>query len=1122
MGRSGASRHRLRAAGLVISGLRGPLSLVVLVALLTTGVTVIAAPVAAARGTGAPVEILSKRSETTEVFANPDGTSTLREYLRPIWAKTAGGSWVRPDATLSRQGDGSIVPVASTFPMTFSGGGSAPFAVAARHGTELALGWPGHLPVPALNGNVATYAEVLPGVDLEVHAEVDGFTHVLVVKNRTAAANPALRTLALTTRTKGLALAVDPATGAVSAKDDRGKTVLGGATPTMWDSKSDVDGQLGSERTIRATARPGILELVPDASLLTGPDVTYPVRIDPSFTGRRNHWTVLRKESGGSSFYDRLSIGSDDATAGVLRVGRNDVGNTARTLLELDTSGVAGKHIFSAKLTVWHAWSGKGCGNGNPFSPTNIRVHPTPGFDGGTVWNTPWNRDGWGWGGALSGDGGYLRRYNASTGCPGAGHQEFDVSSAVSNSGAPVTLGLMAESESYQYSWKRYFLLGDRNDTRNPFLSIVFNSPPNAPDTPDTNGKGCATGSGRPWVDKTTPTLKARVSDADTESDMTGEFEWVRVQADGTYGPALGTRSQGSLASGATAQVTLPALEEGGQYAWRSRAHDGDEWSVSYSGWCEFGVDTAKPMTAPGVSSPLYKDDLNVYGSIGKTADFTFTASGVSDVAGYEYGWADPPTTKVPTSALGGSVTRALTPPPVDELNPTRGGQLTLYVRSLDRADHPSPLKKYTFQIGSASSPAGEWKLTETAGSTLADSSGYDHPATLAGGVVGTVGQVVGEPAVSFDGIDDHAATAGPVLNTGTSYSVAAWVKLTNASATFQTVVSQIGSRTSAFYLQKFDNTWSMSVHGSDVDTPAAVRARSVSAPAVGVWTHLAGVYDRDGGSVRLYVNGVLAGSATGAGAFPATGPLSIGRAKSAGQPADHFAGAISGVRVWDRVLHQREIAPMGATMTGRWKLDGNGYDESGQGRDATPSNVTWTTDRRGNPDSAAALSGSAKLATAGPALYTDQSFTVSARVRLTDLSLYERTALAQEGSAVSAFYLGLRKDGSNTPRWSLQLRPYDDTVCCPWAAMGGTVKAGEWQHLVGVYDAAAAKVRLYVDNVKVGEVGTGAMWNAVGPLSLGFGKWVPGGDFWAGDLDDVHVFQGVLPDSEITKLYIG
>lgn len=74
----------------------------------------------------------------------------------------------------------------------FSGGGVAPFARMTSGGKELAVSWPAPLPAPGLELDTAVYREVLPGVDLRVTAAVQGFSHVLLVKDRVAAANPAL------------------------------------------------------------------------------------------------------------------------------------------------------------------------------------------------------------------------------------------------------------------------------------------------------------------------------------------------------------------------------------------------------------------------------------------------------------------------------------------------------------------------------------------------------------------------------------------------------------------------------------------------------------------------------------------------------------------------------------------------------------------------------------------------------------------------------------------------------------------------------------------------------------------------------------------------------------------
>src|SRR5260221_290417 len=82
--------------------------------------------------------------------------------------------------------------------VTLSGGGTRRLARMSIDGRSLSLTLPMGLPAPPLDGAAATYPNLLPGVDLRVTADLQGgFAQVLVVHSATAAANPALRALAL-------------------------------------------------------------------------------------------------------------------------------------------------------------------------------------------------------------------------------------------------------------------------------------------------------------------------------------------------------------------------------------------------------------------------------------------------------------------------------------------------------------------------------------------------------------------------------------------------------------------------------------------------------------------------------------------------------------------------------------------------------------------------------------------------------------------------------------------------------------------------------------------------------------------------------------------------------------
>ncbi|WP_405566583.1 hypothetical protein OG317_00075 [Streptomyces sp. NBC_01167] len=120
-----------------------------------------------AASTGLPYELTTARTESTDTWALPDGTWSVKRYGTPV-RMLRDGAWVPTDPTLVRASDGRVMPKASTVAVSFSGGGSGPLLSGVKDGRTLTLSWPKPLPSPAVAENVATYPEVLPGVDLQL------------------------------------------------------------------------------------------------------------------------------------------------------------------------------------------------------------------------------------------------------------------------------------------------------------------------------------------------------------------------------------------------------------------------------------------------------------------------------------------------------------------------------------------------------------------------------------------------------------------------------------------------------------------------------------------------------------------------------------------------------------------------------------------------------------------------------------------------------------------------------------------------------------------------------------------------------------------------------------------
>ncbi|MDH2427170.1 LamG-like jellyroll fold domain-containing protein [Sphaerisporangium sp. TRM90804] len=1078
---------------------------------------------------GVPVEILSGRSETARLFAEPDGNQRLVVTARPERV-LKGSEWVDVQPNLVPVDGGAVEPEASAVGVTFSGGGEGPLVRVVEDGVTLAFTWPTPLPAPSVEGAVATYADVIPGVDLKMSADVDGYSQVLVVKTPEAAARPELAELRVGYQVTGGGLSMDAA-GNMTLVSGDGQVKLHGSTPQMWDSTATEDGgdRLAGPLTgdavgsLAARLEDGTLVLTPDQEFLRAPGLTFPLYVDPPMHGAgRLAFAYVSKHFASTKYYGTKDV----AKVGYYndpRVPRGPTRDTYRSFFRMNTAGVNGKHIIKATFRTFetHSWS---------CSARAVQLWQTGAIGTGTTWNSQpsWRRQ--------------VASVNAAKGyysrC-GDGGVDFNATSAVveaASKGWPnLTLGLRAASESDTFAWKKF-----RN---NPSLEITYNTTPNIPDQRSSEigaslGVPCATGDARPYVTTATLTLRARVSDADANKGQTvrAHFEWYNGSA------KVGERYTAYVASGTpvTAPIPAGAFPDGARVTWRVRAQDGvatsgtSDWAPS----CEMTIDRTRPANSPVVASADYPEtpsggDPVPSGGIGRMGTFTLTPGPLDkDIGSYLYALnSDSPGAAASVSAPAGTATIKATP--------LRSLLNVLYVWSRDKAGNIGPYKRYEFSVRAGTPATGHWRMDEATGTRVGDASGNGNEATLAEGAVWGKGRVGGGVRLDGTGARLGFVRETPIIRTDANFTVSTWVRLDDKSVT-RTVMSQDGVDRSGFALQYNQplDRWAMTMPSADSPSGGVTfaTAKSDAPPRLDSWVHLGASFDAATRLITLYVDGrPQAATAVHPSPWHATGKFAIGRGPCCSEP---WSGEVDDAKVWDRVVYHGDIANGAArppALTGHWRFDGAGSvagDSSGGRWDMRASGeaFSWT---EGWIGGAVRFNGpGTRFVTIPPRLIppnypppvpspgdhpqlpTDASYTVAAWVRLAD-KLDQRTAVSMGGVNQASFLLQYSKAHD---RWRFTVPVADTTT----AAHAGPVsddpaETGVWTHLVGVHDRGRGELKLYVDGTHQGTVASTTAWRGHNNVIIGQGHNDSGQ--WLGDVDDVRVYKGVLNDDEIYDL---
>ncbi|WP_436848714.1 LamG domain-containing protein [Streptomyces asoensis] len=1180
---------------------------------------------AEAKASGERVEVTGERTDRTTVFANPDGFSfTSEQSVVPVRVAKPGGGWQAPDATLEKRSDGSVGPKAAAVSIAFSGGGEkAALARIEEQGNSLELQWPGKLPAPRLDGARAVYAEVLPGVDLQVTATPESFQPVFVVKTPRAAANEELKKLTFGLKARGLDVR-EGAAGNLTAVDGSGRTVFKAPPARMWDSAGEAAGPSGAAGassgpeagSLRAQAagdepvaasgaaggvpsgsgvEPGqgdkvarmdvavtedSLSVVPDTAMLTrtGADA-FPLFIDPTVTWGESERTLLRSD--GYESYG-WSNGDDDQGKGAGKCGTWNgyycgPGYVQKLYFEFSPASLKGKKVLDATFRVTEPWAFQ-------CDPRWVDLVRTNNISSATTWSSrPAELD-------LMVD----RNVSAGRGslcdpdAPDAPIEFNDnpdetnenLTSTVSNFAAGkfsrLTLEIKAHDESDPSAWKRF-----KNDA---VLAVDFVGLPDKP-----SAIGLVTGSGT--VCETSESDPAVVSDptpalaATAQTKAGGEKDaQLRIAydldsksgstwADTAPGNGDVRPSTGYVGDNAKVTLTWSSLTDGTLYRYRAWARSYYNGGASYlsgpsnastTGWCYFKVDSSAPKApAVTVGSPYTlctANDCTAHGGPAVKGTFKFgPATGDTNVA-YQYRLSS--TAAWSKDQTGASVSVGVTP--------TKAGTYRLYVRAKDGIGRYGAQSVVDFLVADGEKPVGQWQFGENDGAAV-DSATWDGAdnATLGGGAVrddrGRRGLITRDAAgvplatpvtdkgLALDGATGYAATAGTVLDTTGSYTVAAWVRVDPAATKTVTVLSQ-STATSPFtakyspFIISYGTKWSMRVLGTDGTFHEA--AAPTTAPK-GVWTYVAGVHDAVAKKVHLYVNGKLQASADAGPAWHADGAFQIGRLLYADTYVDHFKGSIDEPTAWQRALSAEEIEDDARALTSQgnagvelvadWSAD--------RGAGSTVADTTSGYGRSLTLGGGASLDGDAIVldgvddaaTTAGPVVDDTGSFTVTA------LASLDATALAGKSVGYTAQVVGQRTaDGSS---WGLWYELTDkQTVLDEETLEEKTVPVGFWRfgrldaggtfsavsseeaaavdgmvRMTGVLDAQNGTIGLYLGAVQNGD-------DQVFTARIGSGDFAVGKDFAAkawghylpGRVADVRLWTGAMAGSDQIEETVG
>ncbi|MGW3131073.1 DNRLRE domain-containing protein [Streptomyces sp. NPDC001123] len=619
------------------------------------------------------IEVLSARTADSTTYALPGGELQTEAYAGPIRVKQ-DGAWKDIDTSLSDTGT-DLTPAAVAADIAVSDGGDTQLASVAKGKESFGLGWRDKLPTPSVKGATASY-NLGGGQTLSVTALAQGFSENIKLARRPGTDRVSYR---IPLNLDGLKLS-QAHSGHLLLKNGDGALVAEAPAPMMWDaSKDKVSGESAHQERVATTIETAsdgsqTLVLTPDKDFLA--TAAYPVTVDPTSTLAVTTDTWVQNPD-----FPDSQVSSEELKSGTYDAGTD----VARSYLKFDVSPFTGKHIQSATMSLYNYYSSTCSTSGATTDAKRI--------------TSSWSSSSITWGAqpttTTTNKASNSARSGYDSSCPGA-WSNWNLQAMVqdwANGAANYGLQLASANESDSTTWRRFRSANYSTSGYAPKLVVTYNSYPGVPTAAAASPSTVNAYNGRRYVTSLTPTLSAKVTDADGGT-VKAQFELTPDPAynDTTY---TYTATSAGVASGSTATLAVPsgnALTAGDHLRIRARGYDSTDYG-SWSGYIPFDVNTLRPA-APSISCPSYPQDTWSAKAPGAVTCILNTTS--TDGQGFKWGLDDPSMAKSVYDTVDGTGGNAqsISVTPAD-------GWHTLYAQTIDSGGNLSVTNtKYSFGVG--------------------------------------------------------------------------------------------------------------------------------------------------------------------------------------------------------------------------------------------------------------------------------------------------------------------------------------------------------------------------------------------------------------------------------------